>query len=70
MKQSLVETGINRSILINCVVGKCPFPAPNGHYHERSINGFRVLSTFDTIPNALGDLKKVTALLPNLLDSI
>jgi hypothetical protein len=23
-------------ILINCLVGKCPFPAPNGHRHERS----------------------------------
>jgi hypothetical protein len=30
-----VETGINRSISINCLVDKCPFPAPNGHHHER-----------------------------------
>ena len=33
------------SILINCLVGKCPFPAPNGHHHERDINVFSILST-------------------------
>jgi hypothetical protein len=41
------ETGINRSILINCQAGKCPFPGPNGHHHERSINIFSVLVHFD-----------------------
>jgi|LakMenEpi03Aug12_release.lakeMendotaPanAssembly.Ray.scaffolds.fasta_scaffold1232856_1 hypothetical protein len=40
MKQSKVETGINRSILINCLVGNCPFPALNGHHHERRIKVF------------------------------
>jgi hypothetical protein len=33
-----VETSINRSILIYCLVGKCPLPALNGHHHKRSIN--------------------------------
>ncbi len=28
-KQRGVETGINRSIFINCLAGKCHFPAPN-----------------------------------------
>jgi hypothetical protein len=32
-----VESGINRSTLINCLVGKCPFSALKGHHHERSI---------------------------------
>jgi hypothetical protein len=37
MKTEVDRTGIiNRSILINCLVGKCPFPAPNGHHQERS----------------------------------
>ncbi len=31
-----MESGINRSTLINCLVGKCPFSAPKGHHHERS----------------------------------
>ncbi len=45
------ETDINRSIFKNCLVGKCPFQAPNGHHHEKSINVFSVLSsTFFTIP--------------------
>jgi hypothetical protein len=46
MKLRWVETDINRSIFINCLVAKCPFPAPNGHHHERSMNVFSVLSTF------------------------
>jgi hypothetical protein len=45
-KEKWVETSINRSISINCLVGKCPFSAPNGHHHERCINVFSVLSTF------------------------
>jgi hypothetical protein len=40
-----VETSINRSILINCLVGKCPFPDPNEHHHERSIHVFSGLGT-------------------------
>ncbi len=39
-KQKWVETGINWSILISYLAGKCPFLAPNGHHHERSINVF------------------------------
>ncbi len=37
MKTEVVETSISRSILIKCLAGKCHFPAPNGHHHERSI---------------------------------
>jgi hypothetical protein len=32
--------------LINCFVGKCPFPVINGHHHERSINVLSILRTF------------------------
>ncbi len=31
------ETSINRSILINCLAGKYPFPDINGHNHDRSM---------------------------------
>ncbi len=35
---------------MNCLAGKSHFPAPTGHHHERSINGFSVFSTFfDTV---------------------
>ncbi len=46
MKQWGVETSINRSILINCFFGKCPFPVQHGHHHERSINVLSILTTF------------------------
>jgi hypothetical protein len=29
----VLSNGINRSILIKCLVGKYPFPALNGHHH-------------------------------------
>ncbi len=29
-----VKTGINRSILMNCLAGNCPFQGPNGHHHK------------------------------------
>jgi len=36
----------------NCLVGKSPFPDPNGHHHERSINVLSVFIVhFDTVPN-------------------
>jgi hypothetical protein len=31
------KIGINRSILISCLVGKYSFPALKGHHHERSL---------------------------------
>jgi hypothetical protein len=49
MKQRWVETGINRCILINYLAGKCPFSAPNGQHHERSINVLASLAQFDAI---------------------
>ena len=42
-KQRWIETGINRFILITGLVGKCPFPALNGHHLERNKNVFSVL---------------------------
>jgi hypothetical protein len=37
-EQRGIVSGINRSKLINCLVGKFPFRALYGHHHERSIN--------------------------------
>jgi hypothetical protein len=46
MKHRWIETDINRSIFVNCLAGKYPFPGPNGHHYERSINVFSDFSTF------------------------
>ncbi len=50
MRTNVVETltGINRSILMNCVAGKCLFPGPNGYHHEMSINVFSVLKVLSS----------------------
>jgi hypothetical protein len=33
-----VKIGINRTVRINCIAGKCHLPCPKGHHHEMSIN--------------------------------
>ncbi len=43
------------TILINCLVGRCPFPALNGHTHQRSLSVVSVLNTFGGPPNRLGE---------------
>ncbi len=35
MAQEGVESGINRSTLMNCLVGKCPFSALKGHHQAK-----------------------------------
>ncbi len=45
-----MKIGINRFIMLNSLTGKSPFPTPNEHHHERSINVFSVFSTFCFIP--------------------
>ncbi len=35
-----VKIGINRSIMMSSLAGKCSLPCPQGHHHERSINVF------------------------------
>ncbi len=45
-KMRCVETGINRSVLIICLVGRCPFPALKGHHHDRIINVLSVFSIY------------------------
>jgi hypothetical protein len=32
------ENGGGWTLVINCLAGKCPFPGPNGHHHQRRIN--------------------------------
>ncbi len=54
MKSEVVETGINRSILMNYLAGKCPIQGPNGHHHEKSKNVFSFFSTFCHCPKLLG----------------
>ncbi len=41
-----VKIGINRSLMMHSLAGKCPLPCPKGHLHERSINVFSGFSTF------------------------
>ncbi len=55
-KQRGVETSINRSIVINCLAGKCHFRGPIyfRHHHEGSINVFSVFGTFWHCPNRVG----------------
>jgi len=40
-----VKIGINRTVRINCIAGKCHLPYPNGHHHESFINVFSGFST-------------------------
>ena len=35
-----VKIGINRSLMMYSLAGKCHLPCPKGHHHERSINVF------------------------------
>ncbi len=51
MAREGVESGINRSTLINCLVGKRPFSALKGHHHERSIK--RLVASLTTFSVAL-----------------
>ncbi len=60
MKTEGVKTDINRSIMINSLAGKCPFPAPNGHHHESSINVFSVFGTFWRHPVRMYERSAVT----------
>ena len=41
-----VKIGINRTVRINCIAGKCHLPCPKGHHHERSINVLGDCNTF------------------------
>ncbi len=41
-----VKIGINRSLMMYSLAGKCHLPCPKGHHHERSINVFSGFSTF------------------------
>jgi hypothetical protein len=41
-----VKIGINRTVRINCIAGKCHLPCPKGHHHERSINVLDGCNTF------------------------
>jgi hypothetical protein len=41
-----IKIGINRSIMLFSLAGKCPLPCPKGHRHERSINVFSGFSGF------------------------
>jgi hypothetical protein len=45
---------INRSILINCLVGKCPFPALNGHHHKRILNSVGAPTLYCIQPTLYG----------------
>ncbi len=49
-----VKIGINRTVRINCIAGKCHLPCPKGHHHERSINILDGCNTFWRHPNRLG----------------
>ncbi len=51
MEEVKTKSGISGSILINCLAGKCHFPAKDEHLHERSINVLSVFSTFWHCPN-------------------
>jgi len=35
---------------VQSLAGKCPFPCPEGHHHERCINAFSDIVLFDAIP--------------------
>ncbi len=48
-----MESGINRSALINCLVGKCPFSALKGHHHERSIKRLAASSFIGALTNSV-----------------
>ncbi len=41
-----VKIGINRSIMMFSLAGKCPIFCPKGHHHERSINVLSDCNTF------------------------
>jgi hypothetical protein len=41
-----VQFGINRTVRINCIAGKCHLPCPNGHHYKSFINVFSGFSTF------------------------
>jgi len=42
---------IRRSILINCFVGNCPFPAINGYHHKRTLHASALLRSNVCIRN-------------------
>jgi hypothetical protein len=41
-----VKIGINRSIMMSSLAGKCPLLCPKGHHHERNINVLSGCNTF------------------------
>jgi hypothetical protein len=41
-----VKIGINRSIMMSSLAGKCPILCPKGYHHERSINVLSDCNTF------------------------
>jgi hypothetical protein len=41
-----VKIGVNRSIMMYSLPGKCSLPCPKGYHHDWSINVFSGFSTF------------------------